>query len=346
MRRGILAVATITAALAASGSESRAQHLNPLVDLLQARQAVFGLYAPANPRTGRGGRGGPPGGAPGGAAAATTPPAAAAPVPVMKTPAELARDAIARAPNDYLFDGSMEGFANFDRSYEAFRAFMKGYAEAGSPAERWKHPLVVKMHEIAPNPAAAAVNIGRQLNLGVSTIAFVTVESASEVKAGIAAMRFKANGGTRSDDVGDAPAFWGLSDRDYRAKADVWPLNPKGELVNWTIVESKTGIDKIREIAQVPGIGVLVPGAGTMRGVYSNTDSTGRRIPDPAAWEAALQKVLDACNEFKIPCGFPANDPATMEARYKQGFRVFIVGWSETGFKTVEEGLRLSGRAK
>jgi 2-keto-3-deoxy-L-rhamnonate aldolase RhmA len=349
VRTGIVAAAVV-AALAASGSTASAQsgkHLNPLVDLLQEKKAIFGLYAPANPRAGRGGRGGPPGadGAAAGTSTQPTPAVVVAPPP-QKTPAELAKDAILRAPNDYLFDGSMEGFASFDRSLETFSAFMKGYAEAGSPAERWKHPLVVKMHEIAPNPAAAVVNIGRQLNTGVSTIALVTVESAEEAKTGIAAMRFKANGGTRSDDVGDAPAFWGLSEKDYKAKADVWPLNPRGELLNWTIVESKAGIEKIREIAAVPGIGVLIPGAGTMRGVYSNTDSTGRRVPDPAAWEAALQKVLDACNEFKLPCGFPANDSATMEARYKQGFRVFIVGWSETGFKTVEDGLRLSGRLK
>ncbi len=353
MRTGIVAAA-FAATFATTGSNVLAQsakHLNPLVDLLQEKKAVFGLYAPANPRAGRGGRGGrggPPGapGASGAAIQPTTAPTLVIAPPPQKTPAELAKDAISRAPNDYLFDGTMEGFANFDRSLETFSAFMKGYADAGTPAERWKHPLVVKMHEIAPNPAAAVVNIGRQLNTGVSTITLVTVESADEVKTGIAAMRFRSKGGTRSDDVGGAPAFWGLSEEDYKTKADVWPLNPRGELLNWTIVESKAGIEQIREIAAVPGIGVLIPGAGTMRGVYSNADPTGRRVPDPAAWEAALQKVLDACNEFKVPCGFPANDTATMEARYKQGFRVFIVGWSETGFKTIEDGLRLSGRVK
>ena len=40
------------------------------------------------------------------------------------------------------------------------------------------------MHEIAPDPAKAAEDIGKQLNLGVSGIMFVGVESADEVKAG------------------------------------------------------------------------------------------------------------------------------------------------------------------
>jgi len=59
-----------------------------------------------------------------------------------------------------------------------------------------------------------------------------------------------------------------------------------------------------------------------------------------------IQQVLDACNEFKVPCGFPANTPDVMEARYKQGFRVFVIGWGDNGFKTVEAGLKLSGRQK
>ena len=104
---------------------------------------------------------------------------------------------------------------------------------------------------------------------------FVGVESADEVKQGLAAMRFKSKGGTRPDEVGSAPKYWGLSEKDYREKADLWPLNPNGELTNWTIVESKAGLAKVREIAAVKGISVLFPGAGTLRGVFTTTDADG-----------------------------------------------------------------------
>ena len=87
-------------------------------------------------------------------------------------------------------------------------------------------------------------------------------------------MRFKSKGGTRPDDVGSAPVCWGMTEKEYKEKADLWPLNPNGELVNWTIVESKEGLAHVREIAAVKGIGVLFPGAGTLRGVFSTTDST------------------------------------------------------------------------
>jgi 4-hydroxy-2-oxoheptanedioate aldolase len=172
---------------------------------------------------------------------------------------------------------------------------------------------------------------------------FVKVESAAEVKQGLAAMRFKSKGGTRSEDVGSAPAFWGMSQADYRSKADLWPLNPEGELVNWTIVESKEGLAHVREIAAVKGIGVLWPGAGTLRGVFSTTDANGQRQVDQAAWEAAIQQVLAACKEFKVACGYPAT-PDDIEMRMKQGFSVFVMNWGEPGFKAIEIGRRVANR--
>jgi 2-keto-3-deoxy-L-rhamnonate aldolase RhmA len=113
--------------------------------------------------------------------------------------------------------------------------------------------------------------------------------------------------------------------------------------VNWTIVESKEGLAKIREIAAVKGIGVLFPGAGTLRGVFSSTDAAGKRVFDEAAWEAAIQQVLAACKEFGVACGYPAN-LNDIELRMKQGFSVFVIGWGDQGMKTVELGKKLAGR--
>jgi 4-hydroxy-2-oxoheptanedioate aldolase len=172
---------------------------------------------------------------------------------------------------------------------------------------------------------------------------FVEVESAEEVRAGLAAMRFKSKGGTRSDDVGSAPAYWGMSEEAYKQKADLWPLNPDGELINWTIVESRAGLAHLREIAAVKGIGVLWPGAGTLRGVFSSTNAAGERVLDASGWEHAIEQVLAACKEFKVPCGFPAtaND---IELRMKQGFSVFVMNWGDAGFKAVEIGRAAAGR--
>lgn len=299
---------------------AKQQRLNPVIELLEQHQPVFGLYGPNNRRPG-----------------STAP---------QKSSLELARETVAYKFSDYIFDGSME-HNNFDAAFPGFLAFANALHEVApvdrTPFARLNYPLVVKIHEIAPDPAKAAINIGKQLNAGVTGVIFVKVESADEVKHGIAAMRFKENGGTRANAVGAAPSLWGMSEQEYRQKADLWPLNPKGELVTQVIVESKEGLKHIREIAAVKGIGVLWPGAGSLRGVFSTTGPDGKRILDEAAWEASIQQVLAACKEFNIPCGYPAN-ANDIELRMKQGFSVFIIGWGDAGFKAVELGRKAGNR--
>ena len=330
MRARLLLTCSAIVVLAVFGAGQSPKRLNPMIELMVAKKPVFGLYAPSNRRFA--------------GATSATGAAGANSAPTPKSAAELAADALANNKTDFIFDGSMEG--GMDRALPAFTKFVKGMAASGSFKKhngQLTHPLVVKMHEIAPDPKLAAESIGKQLNLGVSGIMFVSVESAAEAQAGINAMRFTSKGGTRSEDVGQAPALWGLSENEYKENADVWPLNPNGELINWTIIESKEGLEKVREIAAVKGIGVLWPGAGTLRGLFTTTDASGARKLNEAAWEAAIQKVLAACKEFKVACGYPAN-PTDIEMRMKQGFSVFVMNWGDSGFKAIEIGKKASGR--
>jgi 2-keto-3-deoxy-L-rhamnonate aldolase RhmA len=318
---GIAALAVVSQ----SGAAGR-ERLNPVIELIEQGRPVFGVYAPSPYPPSR--RGAPP---------PTTPP---------KPAIELAREALAYDRGDFLFNGSME--ESVDRALPAFADFVKATTEAGhlsrTPFLHLPHPLIVKTSKIADDPPAKVVdNISRQLNLGTSGIMFVEAESADEVRAGLAAMRFKSNGGTRPDEVGSAPAYWGMSQQEYRRRADLWPLNPEGELINWTIVESRRGLAHVREIAAVKGIGVLWPGAGTLRQVFSATNAAGERVLDQAGWEDAIQQVLAACKEFKVPCGYPAN-AADIETRMKQGFSVFVMSWGDAGFKAVDIGRTAGGR--
>jgi 4-hydroxy-2-oxoheptanedioate aldolase len=326
----VTATLLLSALVLAQPATAPKQRLNPVIDLLEQKKPVFGLYAPSNRR---------PGG-PRGTASAT-------PVPPAKSPLELADEAVAYTSSDFVFDGSMEG--DFEGAYPAFAEFVAAMRQAGplrrSPFLRLTHPLIVKAPEIAPDPAKVGAQIGRQLNLGVSGVMFVSVQSPDEVRQGLAAMRFTSKGGTRAEDVGAAPAFWGMSEQQYRQKADLWPLNPDGELLNWTIIESKAGLARAREIAAVKGIGVLWPGAGTLRGIFSTTNASGERVLDEPAWEAAIQQVLAACKEFDVPCGYPAS-PTDIERRMKQGFSVFVMNWGEAGFKAIDIGRKAAQRTE
>jgi len=297
-------------------------HLNPQVDLLAAKKPVFGLGVPS-------GRGAAP----------------------PKTPLELAKDAIAHPEGDFFFSGSME--RGVDGGLPGLVTLMDAIVDAGgiatSPSRRLLVPVNVKTPNISTaeqpaDPARYITNISRQLNAGVTTISFVEVDTAEELRQGIAAMRFASKGGTRPEDIGQAPKYWGLSEAEYRRKADVWPLNPDGELVAWAIVETKEGLEHVREIAQVKGLGVLVPGAGTLGGVFSSTNADGRRVRDDVAWEAAIQKVLAACKEFNIPCGYPVSEN-DIETRMKQGFSVAILqSFNDAAFRAVAKGREIGGR--
>lgn len=317
----MLGLAAVAGHAAADAPKPR---LNPLIALIEQKQVAMGLYAPSNRRPG---------------ATANATPAS------QKSPAELARETVAYKYADFVFDGSME--YDFEQTFPPFSNYMSALKDANPPSRtpypHLAHPVVVKIPEIAPDPAKAKDHIARQLDLGVSGVMFVGVESADEVKQGIAAMRFRSQGGVRPDAVGSAPAFWGVSEKEYRRKADLWPLNPDGELINWVVIESKPGLANVREIAAVKGIGVLWPGAGTLRQVFSTTGADGKRVVDEAAWEDAIQRVLSACKEFDVPCGIPTS-PDQIEMRIKQGFSVFVMGWGEAGFKTIDIGRKVANR--
>jgi hypothetical protein len=94
----------------------------------------------------------------------------------------------------------------------------------------------------------------------------------------------------------------------------------------------------------VKGVGVLWPGAGTLRGLFTTTAPSGERQFDEQGWEKAIQSVLAACKEFNVACGYPAN-ANDIELRMKQGFSVFVMQWGEPGFKAVQIGRTASNRA-
>jgi 4-hydroxy-2-oxoheptanedioate aldolase len=341
MRTKVAIVLSTLAAATLVHTQAR-EHMNPVIDLLAANKAVFGMAPASNPRAPRGG----------GAADPSTP---APPAPPMKTPLELAKETLAYPLSDYIFNGSMEGGLDprpnpngnpaGPGAYATFAEFTNALHEAGALVnKRLPHPIFLKTPKFAPDPVKGADNISRQLDLGVSGIIMVGVESAAEVEKAIAAMRYPSKGGTRPDRVGSAAAYWGLSDAAYKEKADLWPLNPNGELMLWVIVESKEGLAHVREIAAVKGISAMFPGAGTLRGVFTTTDANGQRTVDQAGWENANQQVLAACKEFHVPCGYPAS-ATDVETRLQQGFSVFVIQqWNDAGFKTVEIGRKAAGR--
>ena len=113
----------------------------------------------------------------------------------------------------------------------------------------------------------------------------------------------------------------------------------------WAIVESKKGIANIREIAQVPGLTVIVVGAGTLGGVFSTTGADGQRVRDQAGFDAGVSAILSACKEFKVACSYPANNPKEIEDLMSRGFTVFTMQRRDAAaFDAIAAGRKLAGR--
>ncbi|MFU8818033.1 MAG: aldolase/citrate lyase family protein [Pseudomonadales bacterium] len=128
-------------------------------------------------------------------------------------------------------------------------------------------------------------------------------------------------------------------------RADVWPLNPQGELLAVIQIESKLGVDNVEEIASVPGVGALFIGPSDLSISYGVPGQ--RDHPEVAA---AMNRVLSVCKARNIPCGLTTS--ADNVADYlQQGYRFVTVGyWNDAGISpqpaaALAAARKASGRA-
>ena len=211
---------------------------------------------------------------------------------------------------------------------------MAAYQEALSPpAGRGPvnpHPLALRIPPIRDGREEAAARTAAGLDAGAYAIVFPHVESADEARHAVAAMRPERVGGLRSAAAPEAARVFGVPEVEYRERADLWPLDPAGELISMVLIEDRVGVDNASEIVAVPGVSVTFPGPGDLRRAYEG---------DMEAVEAAIQTVLAACLAADVPCGITAG-PDDIAERIGQGFRVFIV----TSADALSVGQQAAGR--
>ena len=211
---------------------------------------------------------------------------------------------------------------------------MAAFQEALSPpAERGAanpHPVALRIPPIRDGLEEAAVRTAAGLDAGAYAIVFPHVETADEARHAAASMRPEQAGGLRAGDFSEAARVFGVSAAAYRERADLWPLDPAGELISMVLIEDRIGVENAAEIVAVPGVSVAFPGPGDLRRAYEG---------DMEAVEGAIQTVLAACLEAGVPCGITAG-PDDIGERIAQGFRVFIV----TSAEALSVGHRAAGR--
>jgi 4-hydroxy-2-oxoheptanedioate aldolase len=318
MTRTAFGVLALVLSLGPASLEAQ-DRINPMVALHERGLPVFGIaHVPFTAGRGGGANG----------AARVEPDLAAA-----------AKETVAYRLGDYELNSWSPASA------ARYADFMKAILAAGGSARN--HPFVAKIPIVKDNLEEASRRIVEQLNAGQMGLSMQRVESPEEVRQVVSAIRFKSKGGTRPEEgIELAAAYWGLTPAQYLEKADVWPINPNGELIIRVIIESLEGVKNVRAIAAEPGVGGLTVGAGTLGGVFTSTNAAGQRVRDQAGFDKAVADVLAACREFKLVCGYPANNPADIERLMGMGFQLLIMqSRNQAAFDAVLAGRRLGGRS-
>jgi 4-hydroxy-2-oxoheptanedioate aldolase len=198
-------------------------------------------------------------------------------------------------------------------------------------------PSVVPTTRIPP--AARETNqwvIKQALDIGVYGLVVPQLETPEEALTVVNAARYPARrdsssgGGQRGYFPHVAARYWGLSSQDYVEKADVWPLNPDGELLIIGIIESQKGVENVESILECTnGIGAIWPGQGDLAADMGLIGQTTH--PEV---EEQLLAVLQKCQIRNIPCVGVATNLEDAAKKVKQGFRI-IIAPMERGMATV-----------
>ncbi len=209
-------------------------------------------------------------------------------------------------------------------------------------------PAVTPMVRIPPNGGEMNQWIAKQvLDLGIYGIVFPHISTVDEAWNAVRACRYPRlqeepdynPPGIRGDAPTRAARFWGLTAQEYYARADVWPLAPRGEVLVIIQCEDLLAIDNLPSILeQVPGIGVVLIGEGDLSQEMGHPREYDH--PDVAA---AINTILRICKEHNIPCGHPHPDANNMERLVEEGYK-FLMPSPVRSFAELNKMRSLAGR--
>lgn len=96
-----------------------------------------------------------------------------------------------------------------------------------------------------------------------------------------------------------AASIWGLTPQEYVQKADVWPLNPDGELLLGLKIENRRALVNAEASTSVPGVAFAEWGPGDMGMSLGYADAHDPPYsPDMAAARARVKGACDAAGIF------------------------------------------------
>lgn len=245
--------------------------------------------------------------------------------------------AAARAVGDSSAD-----FAIVDMEHQGFDFPALGHTLQWMMGRAGANALPVPATPIVRIPANASEHnqwMPKQtLDYGAFGLVLPQVTRAADAAATVTAMRYP-QGPDRPGPVGErgvSPAeairYWGATRQEYFTTADVWPLNPDGDLLLIALVEHVDAWQRIEEIVAVPGLGAVLwgPGDGSVSmGFHDFASAQESLVPH-------RRRVVEACHAAGIRVGTPViGDPAHA---VDQGFDfAFLTRWDESAAARLRE---------
>ena len=252
---------------------------------------------------------------------------------------------IARSGLDFVFIDMEHGPLDI----ETLRIFLLGMTDKERILAKGNLQMdVTPLVRIPPNGRDQLTFLAKQvLDVGAMGIMFPYINTAAEAELAVRSMRYPQRRGSpdinpigiRGSGPGIPNWYWGISN--YMEIADVWPLDPKGELMSVIQIESEEGLKNVDAIAAVPGISALFIGPADL------ALSLGYPGDAPQV-EAAIQAILKAAKARKLPIGITTSAD-TIEQRLKEGFNFITVGFGDGGItpesaRTLAIGRKASAR--
>jgi 4-hydroxy-2-oxoheptanedioate aldolase len=194
----------------------------------------------------------------------------------------------------------------------ALHAFMRGLADGGPSTSGHRTPaVIVTLPTDGGSEQVVRANawmVRQALAAGVHGLLLCHAETAAAVKAFVESARYPFHKGGvgggldegRRGAGGQAPAaaIWGLSPEAYLDCADVWPLNPAGELILGLKIENRRALADVEASTAVPGIAFAEWGPGDMGMAFGHKDA--HDPPYPPEMRQARARVKTACDQAGV----------------------------------------------
>ena len=228
---------------------------------------------------------------------------------------------VARSPADFVYV-DMEHSA---MDFAALRTFLLAMGDKETVVRKGNaQPDVALFARFAPRPEDSEWVVKQALDLGLYGVLFNSVDTPEQAARAVSMMRYPqlrdsrypSPKGVRGWSPGNAAWAWGVGTDEYARRADVWPLNPDGDLLAVMMIESRGGLQNVDAIARTPGVGALFVGAG---GDLSRSLGVLSGSPE---LEEAFGQIVAACRINNVACAISANTGEDVARRVREGWQI------------------------